>query len=802
MTFLVMNVACFLLSAGSAPNFRPTFKFFSWQTACIGSLLSIIGMFFVDVGYAAIAIISLVAIFLFIHYTCPPKRWGDVSQNLIYHQLRKYLLRLKPEHIKFWRPHIILFVNNPRSQDKLVQFCNSLKKGSLYILGHVIITNDFSSGLDEARIHQQAWAKYISEYSKIKAFIQLNISPSLLWGFRNLILSAGLGGMRPNIGVIGFYNMKELRDSRLDIHVPERPTSGDCEAQYRTRSEEKFPDKDTASSSTRLLQDALPTDGLRTEGMMSPTEYVAILEDLALQYKLNVAVAHGFDQLGYPILSTSDKTHKRYIDLWPIQMSAEVMSDGENVLTTNFDTYTLILQLGYILASGRAWKKSHKLRVMIFVEYESEMVEAGARVRSLLSKLRIDAIVKVFWLACGELNTYELIINGICKDVDWERVVDDVLRHDEWWDDLQAFRGRAEDLSASQEFEHLSKIISHSNGLQKTEGLRRRTNSSRRRPSLAGIADIVQLSELGVSLGMHTNYLGDQLFQDNGDDVSSEDSEFSESDEENSAHQSNGKSPESLRPRSGTYGTMTQESGRIIPSPSSTQISEHPVSLISQAFQNTARNSVVSDVTLVAEKDHSQGSSKRRAHQRSKSETITLSRQSTFGRFSSRPVPEATAGTAEDGMRTITFAEHPTVYSQRGSISNNHTPKTSSHDLTAHMTEEENDLSSKLPSSSKLKSNSYPNLHGHAGSAYSTQGVSLSFNDLPSRAQHLILNELMRNKSSETAVLFSTLPIPSKGTSLDEVASVQYLSDVEVFCNELPPTMMILSNTLNFTVSL
>jgi potassium/chloride transporter 9 len=88
------------------------------------------------------------------------------------------------------------------------------------------------------------------------------------------------------------------------------------------------------------------------------------------------------------------------------------------------------------------------------------------------------------------------------------------------------------------------------------------------------------------------------------------------------------------------------------------------------------------------------------------------------------------------------------------------------------------------------------------GSPYSTQGLALSFNDLPSRAQHLILNELMRQNSRDTAVIMSTLPIPAEGTSHDNAATVQYLSDVEVLCNELPPTLMVLSNNMTVTVSI
>ena len=87
----------------------------------------------------------------------------------------------------------------------------------------------------------------------------------------------------------------------------------------------------------------LPTDSCKTEGMMSVTSYVTILEDLLLRLQINVAVAKGFQSLHFP---DSKKEHgKKYIDLWPIQMSAEIAAEGDtkqNVLTTNFDTCKLI----------------------------------------------------------------------------------------------------------------------------------------------------------------------------------------------------------------------------------------------------------------------------------------------------------------------------------------------------------------------------------------------------------------------------------------------------------------------------
>jgi potassium/chloride transporter 9 len=336
MTFLVMNLACFLLKIASAPNFRPSFHFFNWQTALTGTIVSAVAMFFVDGLYATGCVGILIVIFLIIHYSSPPKSWGDVSQSLIYHQVRKYLLRLKQEHVKFWRPQILLFVNDPRRQYKLIQFCNSMKKGALYVLGHVIVTDDFGGSVPEARRQQAAWTKYI-DFSKIKAFVNIAISPGVEWGARNIVLSAGLGGMRPNIAVLGLYNLDDLRRNQPLIDVPELPRSPANKADSPERQQQKK--RARRESKDAKMDGTLPTDSCKTEAMMSVTSYVTILEDLLLRLQINVAVAKGFQNLEFP--HAGEDPTKKYIDLWPIQMSAEIAAEGDNkqnVLTTNFDT--------------------------------------------------------------------------------------------------------------------------------------------------------------------------------------------------------------------------------------------------------------------------------------------------------------------------------------------------------------------------------------------------------------------------------------------------------------------------------
>ncbi|RFU81596.1 amino acid permease [Trichoderma arundinaceum] len=907
MTFFVMNLACFLLKIGSAPNFRPSFQLFSAETAFIGSILSAAAMFFIDATYASTAICALILVFLLIHYLCPPKHWGDVSQNLIYHQVRKYLLRLKPEHIKFWRPQIILLVNNPRRQARLIQFCNSLKKGSLYILGHVIVTDDFNSGVHEAKLQQQAWTRYISEFSRIKAFVQLTMSPSINWGIRNLILSSGLGGMRPNIAIMGFYNMDDLRRSSHRLRVPDIPMAPASKMNRPPKSHGKVPTRHRGDTSARLLEGFLPTDAIRTEDMMSPAEYMTALEDLTLVYRLNVAVAYGFDSLETP--QKDDSNTKKYIDLWPIQMSAEVSSEGKNMLTSNFDTYTLILQLGHILRSVHTWKRVFTLRVMVFVEYESEVEEEMARVRALLEKLRIDAEVKVFWLACGRLDTYERIINGKSSSIDCEIVVGDALRDEEWWNDLEDFRGKSEPMSMSQEFTHLANIITSTAGRPGVYNPHEELESRQRRSSVVDLSGIPKrpnvgaLSKMGINIGMHTHHLNEEVFEDSdseyetSSDADSIDMVESVMDpllpEIPSSHHSRappsppgmmngngaanwparpGYPVNSYRPTTPSYGTMSRSQilsqsqnrrGSVI-FPASHQIPEVDLDATPRA-NNRQRSSFKIEIKSIESfpnldqlaipearpSAYQSNSSTKSSSDRYSGDDDTstprpgLSRQSSAARFSSRPVPEMRITTEEGGsrigfattnssspatpktdrpafsrqsslgkfpsqplpeakrnigggVRAISYIEQPTYYS-RASTQSRYRAQSRRESQFSNFTQ--GDVSLDIPD--LVQSYRFDTEAGHGeGAPYSTQGVALSFNDLPSRAQHLILNELMRQNSKDTAVLLSTLPIPIEGTYLNDDSTIQYLSDVELLCHDLPPALLVLSNNMTVTVSL
>lgn len=115
LSYGFVNLACFTVTIAGAPNFRPSWKFFNMWTALAGAIICFLGMFFVQPFLSCIAVVLVVILMIVIAWRAPPNDWGDVTQALMYHQVRKYLLRLdiRKEHKKYWRPQVLLFVSNP-----------------------------------------------------------------------------------------------------------------------------------------------------------------------------------------------------------------------------------------------------------------------------------------------------------------------------------------------------------------------------------------------------------------------------------------------------------------------------------------------------------------------------------------------------------------------------------------------------------------------------------------------------------------------------------------------------------------
>ncbi|EDW04888.1 GH23810 [Drosophila grimshawi] len=376
LSYLATNLACLGIELTGAPNFRPLFKYFTWHTCLIGLLGTLIMMFVINPIYASSSIILCLILVIALHLFSPAThsaQWGSISQALMFHQVRKYLLMLDPrkDHVKFWRPQILLLVSSPRSCCPLVDFVNDLKKSGLYIIGHVKL-GDFS-GAEDA-VDTQPWWLFL-DHMRVKAFTEVTISRSIREGVHHLIRLSGIGAMKPNTIILGFYDNEAPKDFFQNGTSPYK-TDGFNEGETHN-----FPIRHDGETKHFEVQ-----------------EYVHILCD-TLRMKKNLCLCRNFQRLDKNFIAISK--HVKYIDVWPINVFNPTSGDP-------FDVVSLfMMQLAVIMLAK--WKH---LRVRIFLceTNESRTIstfDTHAPQMDVFSKLKLEQSLKELRIKADILEIQE-----------------------------------------------------------------------------------------------------------------------------------------------------------------------------------------------------------------------------------------------------------------------------------------------------------------------------------------------------------------------------------------------------------
>uniref|UniRef100_A0AAF5D1W6 Solute carrier family 12 member 3 n=1 Tax=Strongyloides stercoralis TaxID=6248 RepID=A0AAF5D1W6_STRER len=220
--FAITNFACFDSTASHAPGFRPGFKYYNKWLSLFGSILCISLMFVLSWVTSLMTLFIFAVLYLYLKHTARNVNWGSSTEANRYRIALMELLKLSrhEEHVKNYRPQMLVLTGNPAARQCLVDFAYCISAGqNLMICGHVVPYESSVSATECIRCLNVRMTDWLRE-QKTKAFYCGVANKSLRNGVQGLLQTVGLGKMQPNILMIGFKTnwLKEVcRDNEKNM---------------------------------------------------------------------------------------------------------------------------------------------------------------------------------------------------------------------------------------------------------------------------------------------------------------------------------------------------------------------------------------------------------------------------------------------------------------------------------------------------------------------------------------------------------------------------------------------------------
>ncbi|XP_046626478.1 bumetanide-sensitive sodium-(potassium)-chloride cotransporter [Neodiprion virginianus] len=395
--YTLVNFSTFHASLAKPIGWRPTFKYYNMWLSLAGAVLCVAVMFLISWWTALITLSVVLALYLVVSYRKPDVNWGSTTQAQTYSSALTAVQQLDrvEEHVKNYRPQVLVLSGPPSARSVLVDFAHLVTKNhSLLICGHIV------ESILPHRTRASLISKSISwlRANKVKGFYSMIDGTTFQEGATAMLQVSGLGKLKPNILLMGYkqdwaacsheeLNMYfNVMHKALDIHVAVallRVNDGldyssmMCDAEQQSTSPRKI--SSTSMSQNRSfsqLSQASSASDISMPGSPAPrrshvvSEYPNPTTEDRIEPRQNVEVIS--KEVLTSVTRFQRKQKKGTIDVWWL-----------------YDDGGLTLLMPYIISTRSNWA-SCKLRVFALANRHSELEYEQRSMASLLAKFRID----------------------------------------------------------------------------------------------------------------------------------------------------------------------------------------------------------------------------------------------------------------------------------------------------------------------------------------------------------------------------------------------------------------------------
>ncbi|VDD92997.1 unnamed protein product [Enterobius vermicularis] len=414
--FAITNFACFDATQAKSPGFRPGFRFYNKWLSLFGSVLCIIIMFVLSWMTALVTFGIFVLLFIYIRTQKSDINWGSSTQANSYRNALMALLKLSQieEHVKNYRPQLLVLTGNPFARQALVDFAYAISKGqNLMICGHVVPYPPSVAATACIKKLNTGLTHWLNEHS-IKAFYCAVANRSLKSGVQSLIQTVGLGKMQPNILLMGFKTtwlskletaMDEVKDyigvitdafeSDMSICVFRNGNEGLDHSVNLVSSQDyfilKLPDLMLSDPQSSLSDDLSRGASHRAHRPTAPTkvgkprlrpcrsaENISHLHSMSPRH---ASIASALSLLKDPGAKGLTQRRTRF---------GTRVKDGTIDVWWLYDDGGLTLLIPYLLSSHASYLQGAKMRVFTITHNPSIVEEEREKLESLLKKFRIN----------------------------------------------------------------------------------------------------------------------------------------------------------------------------------------------------------------------------------------------------------------------------------------------------------------------------------------------------------------------------------------------------------------------------
>ncbi|KRX36819.1 Solute carrier family 12 member 2 [Trichinella nativa] len=398
-SYALINYACFDASYSQSLGFRPAFKYYNMWLSLCGALLCLGVMIVINWWATLVTVAVILILYIYLLRRKPNVNWGSSGQA---HALRNALnamhrLDNTEEHVKNYRPQILVLTGNLSERNHLLNFATSITKDSCLLISAEVIVSDNPDSLISTVSAEEAKCTAWLAKNKYRAFFHAVSSASLSDGVRQLLQISGLGKLKPNILLLGFKN--NWKTSKLDDITEYVTTIGlafdadfgvcvfRCNSENVTASENVDECKPLMDQADQEEQQQTNNPELKTS-INDCQKFTIEMDEDELKSENETSNNAKPKKTIYQNFSRKNKTLKKYNFYLKKDLFRQKVKHATIDVYWLFDDGGLTLLLPYLLQLPKSYLEGAKLRVFTIAN-NKELEHQETSMATLLSKFRV-----------------------------------------------------------------------------------------------------------------------------------------------------------------------------------------------------------------------------------------------------------------------------------------------------------------------------------------------------------------------------------------------------------------------------